>query len=90
MAASLLRRKGIPKMIHVEDGTRLLLSRENYEKLLARGVAFRVRRQNALIAVTVNPFSAYGAPYDPAAFQALVESKVNVPVIDVFKESQWN
>ena len=90
MAASLLRRKGIPKMIHVEDGTRLLLSRENYEKLLARGVAFRVRSRNVLVAVTVNPFSAYGAPYDPAAFQALVESKVNVPVIDVFKESQWN
>ena len=86
MAASLLRRKGIPKVIHVEDGTRLLLSRENYEKLLARGVAFRVRRQNALIAVTVNPFSAYGAPYDPAAFQALVESKVNVPVMNVMEK----
>ena len=57
-----------------------------YEKLLARGVAFRVRRQNALIAVTVNPFSAYGAPYDPAAFQALVESKVNVPVMNVMEK----
>ncbi len=90
MAAQLLRRRGIPHTVSVEDGTRLLLSRESYEKLRARGVAFRVRRQNELIALTVNPFSAYGAPYDPAAFQALVESKVNVPVIDVFKESQWN
>ena len=86
MAASLLRRKGIPKVIHVEDGTRLLLSRENYEKLLARGVAFRVRSRNVLVAVTVNPFSAYGAPYDPAAFQALVESKVNVPVMNVMEK----
>ena len=90
MAAALLRRRGIPHTVSVEDGTRLLLSRESYEKLRARGVAFRVRRQNELIALTVNSFSAYGAPYDPAAFQRLMESKVNVPVIDVFKESQWN
>ena len=90
MAAALLRRRGIPHTVSVEDGTRLLLSRESYEKLRARGVSFRVRRQNELIAITVNPFSAYGAPYDPAAFQRLMESKVTVPVIDVFKESQWN
>lgn len=90
MAGALLRRKAIPRRVAVEDGTRLLLSRENYEKLRARGVVFRVRRKNDLIALTVNPFSAYGAPYDPAAFQRLMESKVNVPVIDVFKESQWN
>ena len=86
IAASLLRRKGIPKVIHVEDGTRLLLSRENYEKLGARGLSFRVRSRNTLVAVTVNPFSAYGAPYDSAAFQALVESKVNVPVMNVMEK----
>ncbi len=90
MASALLRRKNIPKKICAEDGTRLLLSRENYEKLRARGVCFRVRRKNALIAVTVNPFSAYGAPYDPAAFRRLVEEKVSVPVVNVWKESQWN
>ncbi len=90
MASQLLRRKAIPREVNVEDGTRLLLSRESYEKLRTRGVAFRVRRQNKLIAVTVNPFSAYGAPYDPAAFQRLVESRVNVPVVNVFEESQWN
>ncbi len=90
MAASLLRRKSIPQEVAVEDGTRLLLSRENYEKLRARGVAFRVRRQNTLVAVTVNPFSAYGAPYDPAAFQQLVAEKVDVPVVNVLEETQWN
>ena len=90
MAASLLRRRSIPHEIAVEDGTKLLLSRENYEKLKARGVSFRVRRQNALIAVTVNPFSAYGAPYDAAAFQRLVEEKVSVPVVNIWEETQWN
>ena len=90
MASLLLRRRAIPREIAVEDGTRLLLSRENYEKLRARGVSFRVRRQNDLVAVTVNPFSAYGAPYDPAAFQGLVAEKVSVPVVNVWKESQWN
>jgi hypothetical protein len=90
MATLLLRRRAIPREIAVEDGTRLLLSRENYEKLRARGVSFRVRRQNDLVAVTVNPFSAYGAPYDPDAFQGLVAEKVSVPVVNVWKESQWN
>ena len=89
MATTLLRRRSIPHEIVVEDGTRLLLARENYEKLRARGVSFRVRRQNVLVAVTVNPFSAYGAPYDPAAFQGLVAERVNVPVVNVWKESQW-
>ena len=90
MAASLLRRKGIPQTVAVEDGTRLLLSRDSYEKLRARGVAFRVRRRNALIALTVNPFSAYGAPYDPAAFLRLMAGKVDVPVMNILEESQWN
>ncbi len=90
MAASLLRRKAIPKRIAVEDGTRLLLFRETYEKLRARGVSFRVRRKNDLIAITVNPFSACGAPYDGDAFQRSMESMVNVPVVNVLKESQWN
>ncbi len=90
MAATLLRRKALPKQIAVEDGTRLLLSRENYEKLRARGISFRVRRQNALVAVTVNPFSACGAPYDAAAFQELVARKVDVPVVNIWEETQWN
>ena len=90
MASTLLRRKALPKQVAVEDGTRLLLSRENYEKLRARGVSFRVRRQNALVAVTVNPFSAYGAPYDAAAFQELVARKVDVPVVNIWEETQWN
>ena len=90
MAAALLRRKNIPNQIAVADSTRLLLSRESYEKLRGRGVSFRVRRQNTLIAVTVNPFSAYGAPYDAAAFQALVTAKVSVPVVNVLEQTQWN
>ena len=90
MASALLRRRTIPHQVHVEDGTRLLLSRESYEKLAARGVSFRVRRRNELVAVTVNPFSAYGAPYDPAAFYELVKSRVAVPVVNVLEKTIWN
>ena len=90
MATALLRRRDIPHEIHVEDGTRLLLSRENHEKLRARGVSFRVRRRNALIALTVNPFSACGAPYDPDAFLRRMADRVDVPVVNVWEESQWN
>ena len=90
MAALLLRRKAIPHRIHLEDSTRLLLARESYEKLRARGVVFRIRDKNELIAVTVNPFSAYGAPYDGAAFQRRMAEKVHVPVRNIWEESQWN
>jgi hypothetical protein len=90
MASALLRRRTIPHQVHVEDGTRLLLSRESYEKLAARGVVFRVRRRNELVAVTVNSFSAYGAPYDPAAFYELVKSRVAVPVVNVLEKTIWN
>ncbi len=90
MASLIVRRKNIPRQICVEDGTRLLLSRENYEKLRARGVAFRVRRQNKLVAVTVNPFSACGTPYEPEAFRRLMESRVSVPVVNVLEKAIWN
>ena len=90
MASALLRRRDVPHELHVEDGTKLLLSRENHAKLRARGVSFRVRRRNDLIAVTVNPFSAYGAPYDPDAFLRLMADRVDVPVLNVWEESQWN
>lgn len=90
MAAMLLRRRNIPRRIHVEDGTRLLFSRESYEKLRARGASFRVRGRSQLAAITVNPFSAYGAPYDGDAFLQQMESRVRVPVVNVMENTEWN
>lgn len=51
-----------------EDGSRLLLSGQNAQKLLRAGARFSVLQETRLLAVTVNPFSAYGNHYDKAAF----------------------
>lgn len=71
-----------------EDGSRLLVSAKNYEKLLRAGARVTVLERTVLLAVTVNPFSAYGAHYDKNRFidgmrRALPE---NIPVLNVLTE----
>ena len=68
-----------------EDGSRLLLSAGNYEKLLRAGSRFTVLKTTKLLAVTVNPFSAYGSHYDTEEFLAAMRRALppDVPVLDV-------
>lgn len=68
-----------------EDGSRLLLSAGNYEKLLRAGSRFTVLKTTRLLAVTVNPFSAYGTHYDTDAFLDAMRRAVpaGVPVLNV-------
>lgn len=51
-----------------EDGSRLLLSHKNYEKLVRAGARFTVLNKTRLLAVTVNPFSAKGSHYNKRSF----------------------
>lgn len=51
-----------------EDGSRLLLSHKNYEKLVRAGARFTVMNKTRLLAVTVNPFSAKGSHYNKRSF----------------------
>lgn len=72
--------------IIVEDASKLLIKREAYRKLCARGGRIRVRESTCLCAVTVNPFSAYGYHYDKDAFMDVMRKSVQVPVINVMEE----
>lgn len=67
----------------VRDGSKLLLSADCYEKLLLRGATLRVLDSVNLVALTVNPFSAYGFSFDPKEFRRRMAEIVPVPVIDV-------
>ena len=71
-----------------EDASRLLLKTESFQKLtrFTRGVS--VRKAARLIAVTVNPFSAYGTHYDKKEFyervcEGMRNLSLTVPVMDV-------
>lgn len=71
-----------------EDGSRLLLSHKNYEKLVRAGARFTVLNKTRLLAVTVNPFSAKGSHYNKTEFYKAVCGAVgnSVPVLDVVSE----
>lgn len=69
--------------LSAEDGSKLLLSHDSYEKLLIRGVRIGVRRPVKLAAITVNPVSAYGFHMDPKLLLDSMRAAVNVPVVNV-------
>lgn len=67
----------------VRDSSKLLLKRESFQKLLRRGVRLQVLHSVNLVALTVNPFSAYGFHFPKDALLARMESRTSLPVIDV-------
>lgn len=80
------RREKSPLELCCEDGTKLFVSPLMVQKLERAGVQLRVLRKNTLVAVTVNPFSAGGTPYDREFFYERMATLVPVPVIDVEKQ----
>ncbi len=75
-------------VLAAEDASKLLLRQTEYERLLRAAKGFEVLRGTHLLAVTVNPFSAYGLHYDKNDFfdrvnGALLGAGVYCPVIDV-------
>ena len=84
----LLMANRLPKELTlvVRDSSKILLRRENYEKLLRRGIRVQVLESIHLVAVTVNPFSAYGYPFDRDALLESMRSRVDLPVMDVMQE----
>jgi len=70
----------------VRDGSKLLLSADSLEKLTLRGASLRVLDSVNLVALTVNPFSAYGFSFDRRELKSRMAELVPVPVIDVEEE----
>lgn len=65
------------------DGSKILLSSDMYEKLRIKGLRFEVADALELLAITINPFSAYGFHFDKDEFMEKMSAAVNVPVYDV-------
>ncbi len=80
-----------PLTLVVRDSSKLLLSREVYQKLLRKGLALQVLEQVNLVALTINPFSAYGFSFRKEELAQQMQAHVNIPVIDVMEEhTAWN
>jgi len=75
-------------LIISEDASRMLLSNSAFQKLKRFTAGFAVLKAASLLAVTVNPFSAYGNHYDKNTFteltaSALIKEGLDLPVINV-------
>ncbi len=67
----------------VEDSSKLLLGQDTFEKLEKKGVHLTVLEEICLLAVTINPFSAYGNHFDQGEFLQRMREAVSLPVLDV-------
>lgn len=74
------------RLFLAEDSSKILLSREVCEKLYQKGARLAVLEETALLAVCINPFSAYGDHFDKEEFRERMENAVSLPVIDVLED----
>ena len=65
------------------DGSRILIKYENFEKLRQRGLVFSCIEAINIVAITINPFSAYGHHYDSEKFLAYMQKCTDLPVINI-------
>ena len=71
----------------VRDASKILLKADAFEKLQRRGVRLQVLSAVNLVAVTVNPFSAYGMHLDAAELAERMKARIDLPVINVMEDS---
>ncbi|MCM0649276.1 hypothetical protein NBE98_12930 [Clostridium swellfunianum] len=67
----------------IEDGTKLFLKHENFNKFERLGGQFRVIDHINLSCITCNPKSPYGYEFDSRAFLEKLRKNINLPIIDV-------
>jgi hypothetical protein len=67
----------------VQDGTRLFINEENFNKFKRLGGKFRVIEKNNLVCITCNPKSAFGYEFDKDIFLDKLRKNINLPVFDV-------
>ena len=69
-----------------DDPSKLMQEQKTYESCIARNLVLKVVHKSRLCAVTVNPYSVFGAPYDKDEFFDRMSNaleKYNIPVFDV-------
>lgn len=71
----------------VRDSSKILLSPDNFQRLGRRGVDLRVLDNVNLVALAINPFSAYGYHFNKDELMARMEARVGLPVINAREDA---
>ena len=69
----------------VRDSSKILLKQDTLDKLYRRGARLEVLDSVNLVALTVNPFSAYGVHFDPEELRQRMAQATSLPVFDVME-----
>ena len=73
-------------VLGVQSPAKILASSQAVKVFLERGGAFRVKDSVKVIAVTVNPCSAYGWQFDKDEFLRKMRERTDIPVMNVLEE----
>lgn len=73
-------------VIGVEDASKILANKENLSLFFARGGKIEVKKKVKIIAVTINPYSAYGWSFDKDIFKTKMQKITDLPVINALEE----
>ncbi len=84
----LIKNRKIYKSIEIisEDGTKFFIDENLHKKSSLCNIGFKVYEEINLVALTINPISPSGDNLDPKLFKRMLESKVDIPVLDVLGE----
>ena len=74
------------RQIVVEDSSKILLSRDCYDKMRKKGCSLAVSEETKLLGITINPFSAYGHHFQKDEFLDKMQCAVRQPVWNVLEE----
>lgn len=74
------------RQIVVEDSSKILISRDCYDKLIKKECSLAVSEETKLLGITINPFSAYGHHFQKDEFLDKMQCAVRQPVWNVLEE----
>lgn len=81
------RKLGGLKLV-ARDGTRFMLSLDQYQSFLKRGASFEVIKPGNLLAITVNPVAPTGFNLDPEELKEKLTKATDIPVFDVVADEE--
>ena len=74
--------------IIVDDGSKIFISEQTFEKVGLKGAEIVVKRGINLLAITINPVSASGYAFDKEAFKDALAAQTDIPIYNVYDEKE--
>ena len=81
-----LYKKGLSLKVITQDATHFLCDKKSTEQFLSKGGELFVKRKLNIVAISANPWSAYGSHYDKDEFIQTLQENVCIPVLNMREE----